>query len=461
MSAKNLSEDQSWTMRRLTAVTAVFLGVALVIIDSTIVNLALPVLAQSLSVSDATSTWLVIAYQMVLVTLLFPSIVLASVLGRRQLFLLGIALFTLASLGCCLAGSFGVLVCFRILQAAGGSAILSVNISLVEQLFPKRQLSRGLGLNTATISLSIILGPLIAGFILVHSSWHWLFAFNIPLGLFTLCAGHLFFPRERIHSTTSLTYSLETLVLAILFFAACFSLLGIFSYGFPAWTALPALLILALSTVFLVRSQRRAPIKLFPDALYARTGFRASMLCLLFCFMAQSGTVLAMPFFFMEFLGFDIADISFLLICWPLLHILASVSSGELTARVSPNVLCLAGMILCALGILSIFLLESPASLAQTAVRVAVCGLGFGLFQAPNDTVTLLWAPSALRTQTSAILAFMRTLGQTLGAMITAGALLWFPDALELSFVLAVFSAVLGIAAILTRSLLRVPEEQA
>ena len=135
MSAKNLSEDQSWTMRRLTAVTAVFLGVALVVIDSTIVNLALPVLAQSLSVSDATSTWLVIAYQMVLVTLLFPSIVLASVLGRRQLFLLGIALFTLASLGCCLAGSFGVLVCFRILQAAGGSAILSVNISLVEQLF--------------------------------------------------------------------------------------------------------------------------------------------------------------------------------------------------------------------------------------------------------------------------------------------------------------------------------------
>lgn len=460
MSDRNLSEDQSWTVQRLIAVAAVFLGIALVIIDSTIVNLALPVLAQSLSVTDAASTWLVTAYQMVLLALLFPAIVLANVLGRRQLFLLGIVLFTLASLGCCLAGSFGILLCFRVLQAAGGAAILSVNISLVEQLFPKKQLSRGLGLNTATISLSIILGPLIAGFILVYASWHWLFAFNIPLGLFALCAGHRFFPGEPIQRTTSLTYSLETLLLAILFFSACFTLMGIVSYGFPVKTALPALPVLVFSSVLLIHSQRRGPIKLFPRELYAKAGFKASMLCLLFCFMAQSGTVLAMPFFFMEFLGFDITDISLLLICWPLLHILASVFSGELTTRIAPNVLCLTGMALCALGILSLCLLEPPASLVETAVRVAICGLGFGLFQAPNDVVTLLWAPVQLRTQTSAILVFMRTLGQTLGAMMTAGAFLWLPDAQTFPFVLAVFSAVLGIVTILVRIFLRAPCEQ-
>ena len=265
----------------------IFLGVALVIIDSTLVNVALPVMARELHVSDGAATWFVQAYQIVLLTLLFPAIALSPLVGCKRFFLCGIALFVAASLGCALSRTPGSLCLFRILQAVGGSAMLSVNIALVERVFKKGRLATGIGFNTATISISIIIGPALGGFMLTHVSWPWLFAINLPLGLLALLAAWKHVPGEQ-HTRLAREHLREFAVilgLSILLFAGFLASLGVFSWGLP-WQILPGTLLLLLCGArLLVRQQRVGSLVLFPEHVLLNKPFLFSLHSFLFTFL--------------------------------------------------------------------------------------------------------------------------------------------------------------------------------
>ena len=475
----------------------IFLGVALVIIDSTLVNVALPVMAQELNISEGAATWFVQAYQIALLTLLFPAIALSPLVGCKRLFLCGIAIFVAASMGCALSRTLYSLCLFRILQAVGGSAMLSVNIALVERVFAGNRLAMGIGFNTATISISIIIGPALGGFMLTHLAWPWLFAINLPLGLLALLAAWKHVPggQRALLTLEDVREFAAILGISLLLFAGFLASLGVFSWGLP-WQTLPcSLLALCFGCWLLQRQQRSGRLILFPAHVLSNKPFLLSLLVTVICFMAQSGTVLAMPFAFMEGLGFDVQDTSLLLVAWPALHSVASLASGRLGNLVrkgrrtplgmllgavgialfvlapdpslrrmavlvalcglgyglfrAPNTMALlmfasAGMILCTAGILLLALAPAP-SFWHMASLVALCGLGYGLFQAPNETATLMFAPASDRARTSSLVSFCRTLGQTLGTMVTAGCLLKAPSNLALPFLLAALAGGAGI----------------
>ena len=167
--------------------------------------------------------------------------------------------------------------------------------------------------------------------------------------------------------------------------------------------------------------------------------------------MAQSGTVLAMPFAFMEGLGFDIQDTSLLLVAWPALHSVTSLAAGKLGKLVRRGNRAVLGIILGACGIV-LFAFAPDASIRRLAAVVALCGLGYGLFQAPNETATLMFAEAFDRARTSSLVSFCRTLGQTLGTMVTAGCLLKAPFNLELPFLLAALAGGMGVLLSLVRA---------
>lgn len=436
---------------RFAAALSIFLSVALVIIDGSIITVALPVIARALHVSDTTSIWLVNVYQMILLAFLFPAISIARKKGSVRLFLGGILLFTAASLACALAQNFVLLMCFRVIQALGGAAILSVNISLVERVFQGKDLARGISLNTATISLSIIIAPGLAGLILINASWPWLFVVNIPLGLATFFAGRLHLPRSAPSEAGAGGHATLSLTLNLFIFISAFLLLSVPAYGLPLCFAPLSALTLAASLFLFRRDQLARQETVYPARLLAVPGFKLTMACLIFCFMTQSGTVLALPFLLMETMRFDIADTSLLLIAWPAVHILASLTFGSLKDRVDPHKFCLAGMLICAAGIVSIIFSEGSATLASMALCISLCGLGFGLFQAPNDTLSMNSVPRELSEHTSAMLAFSRTLGQVLGSLLTAAAFLWNPASATFPFCLTATLALAGTACIIAR----------
>src|SRR5580698_9700349 len=175
--------------RRIWAVVAISVAVAMASLDTAIANVALPAIAADLHITPADAVWVVNVYQIALVATLLPLGALGEIVGHERIYLGGLLLFTLASLGCACAWSLPSLLVARALQGLGASGVMSVNSALIRFIYPSRMLGRGFGLNAVVVATSFTLGPTIASGILAIGSWPWLFAVNIPFGLIAIAIG--------------------------------------------------------------------------------------------------------------------------------------------------------------------------------------------------------------------------------------------------------------------------------
>src|ERR1700710_639886 len=175
--------------RRRWAIAAIFSALAVASLDTAIANIALPAIAADLHVSAADVVWVVNVYQIALVATLLPLGALGEIVGHERIYIGGLLLFTLASLGCALAWSLPGLLTARTLQGLGASGIMSVNAALVRFVYPTRMLGRGFGYNALVVGTAFTLGPTIASGILALGPWPWLFAVNLPFGLIAILIG--------------------------------------------------------------------------------------------------------------------------------------------------------------------------------------------------------------------------------------------------------------------------------
>src|SRR5215813_1922383 len=171
------------------AVAAIFTALAMASLDTVIANVALPAIAADLHVSPADVVWVVNVYQIALVATLLPLGALGEIVGHERIYLGGLLLFTIASVGCALAWSLPSLLVARTLQGLGASGLMSVNTALVRFVFPTRLQGRGFGYNAMVVATAFTLGPTIASGILALGPWPWLFAVNLPFGLIALAIG--------------------------------------------------------------------------------------------------------------------------------------------------------------------------------------------------------------------------------------------------------------------------------
>src|SRR6201992_4232362 len=175
--------------RRRWAVAAMFTALAMVSLDTAIANIALPAIASDLHVSPADVVWVVNVYQIALVATQLPLGALGEIVGHQRIYLGGLILFTLASVGCALAWSLPSLLVARILQGLGASGVMSVNTALVRFVYPSRMHGRGFGNNALVVATAFTFGPTIASGILAVGHWPWLFAVNLPFGLIAMAIG--------------------------------------------------------------------------------------------------------------------------------------------------------------------------------------------------------------------------------------------------------------------------------
>src|SRR6266404_6183453 len=187
--ASNSAPDGLPWERRRWAVAAIFTALAMASLDTAIANIALPAIAAELHVSPADAVWVVNVYQIALVATLLPLGALGEIVGHERIYLGGLLLFTVASLGCALAWSLPTLLAARTLQGLGASGIMSVNTALVRFVYPSRLLGRGFGHNALVVATAFTLGPTVASGILALGPWPWLFAINIPFGLLAMLIG--------------------------------------------------------------------------------------------------------------------------------------------------------------------------------------------------------------------------------------------------------------------------------
>src|SRR3569833_1500601 len=183
-----LMDGLPWERRRW-AVAAIFTALAMASLDTAIANIALPAISADLHVSPAEAVRVVNVNQFALVATLLPLGALGEIVGHQRIYLAGLILFTLASLGCALAWALPSLLVARTLQGLGASGIMSVNTALVRFVYPSRMAGRGFGHNALVVGVAFTFGPTIASGILALGPWPRLFAVNLPFGLIAILIG--------------------------------------------------------------------------------------------------------------------------------------------------------------------------------------------------------------------------------------------------------------------------------
>src|SRR5262245_42762974 len=175
--------------QRYWAILTIALGIIMAVVDGAIANVALPTIAGDLNASPAFSIWIVNGYQLAITISLLPLASLGEIVGYRRVYLVGLALFTVASAFCAMSHSLPMLTISRIIQGFGAAGIMSVNSALVRYTYPHSQLGRGIGLNALVVAFSAAVGPTLAAGILAVGNWPLLFAINVPIGVVTLLLG--------------------------------------------------------------------------------------------------------------------------------------------------------------------------------------------------------------------------------------------------------------------------------
>jgi DHA2 family multidrug resistance protein-like MFS transporter len=403
--------------RRKWAAAAIFTALAMASLDTAIANIALPTIAADLHVGPADVIWVVNVYQIVLVATLLPLAALGEIVGHRRIYLGGLVLFTLASLACACAWSLPSLLAARVLQGLGASGIMSVNTALVRFVYPGRLMGRGFGHNAMVVATAFTLGPTIASAILAVGPWSWLFAVNIPFGLVAIVIGLKTLPR-----TPRATHAFD--FPGALLAAAC---LGLFMLGIgsaahhapPASVAIELVAALLLGWI-LMRRQADHPAPMLPVDLFRRPLFALSTATAICSFAVQGLAFVSLPFYFEDILGRTQVETGFFMTPWPLVVAMMAPIAGRLSDRYAAGVLGGLGLALLGIGMALLAMLPASPHIADIVWRMAICGCGFGFFQAPNMKTLMSSAPPGRSGSASGIVATARLTGQTSGAALAA-----------------------------------------
>ncbi|MDP4025703.1 MFS transporter [Methylobacterium sp. NEAU 140] len=402
---------------RLLAMAAIGLAMTMAVLDGAIVNVALPVLAKDLAVQPADAIFVVNAYQVAVTASLLPFASLGDIYGFRRVYLPGLAVFVVASLACALAPGLWFLIAARIVQGLGAAAIMSVNIGFVRFIYPHRMIGRGVANVALVVATASAAGPTVAAAILSVAHWPWLFLVNVPVGLAALAVASRTLPAtpESGRRFDRLSAVLNALTFGLL-------IIGIDRLGERGGHALALAEIagaLVIGTVF-VRRQIRLPAPLLPVDLLRIPAFALSMATSVCSFGAQMVSYVALPFYFHDVLRLSSTQTGFLMTPWPIAVALIAPISGRLADRYPPGLLGGLGLATLAAGLVLVARLPAEPHTLDIVWRLTLCGLGFGLFQSPNNKVIVTAAPRERSGGASGMQSTARLTGQSLGAALVA-----------------------------------------
>ena len=398
--------------RRHFAVVVLLLSLILVVLDSAIANIALPSIAASFGAAPGDTVWVVSSYQLAVLIALLPCGALGEMWGARRVYLWGIALFTLASAACAFAPSLPALVIARFVQGLGGGAVMALATMNLRFAVPQRMLGTIIGVNAMTIAIASAAGPGIAGAILAVAHWPWLFAVNIPIGIAVLLCGGVLAHTQGVTRAFNFGALVANSLMFLLFFSG--------AERMAQTPVIGSLLIMgaALCLVALLRMERGNPTPLLPTDLFATPAFRMAVAASICCFTGQMLSYVALPFYLQHTLGMTATEAGLYMMPWPAAVVVIAPISGWLADRVKTAWLCAAGGGLLATGLMLVAVVPADPHHIAFIAGTVMAGVGFGLFQTPNNRILLLSAPKPRSGAAGAMQGTARLTGQTLGGIV-------------------------------------------
>jgi EmrB/QacA subfamily drug resistance transporter len=408
------------TRRRQRLILAICcLSLLIVGLDTTIVNVALPAIQRNLHASVSGLQWTIDAYTLVLASLLMLSGSIADRFGRRRVFQLGLALFTLGSLLCSVAPGLEWLVLFRIMQAVGGSMLNPVALSIITNtITDRRERARALGIWGAVFGLSLALGPVLGGVLVSTIGWRAIFWINVPVGIAAIVLTQCFVPESRAPRPRRFDPAGQALVIVMLATLTYALIEGPHrGWGSALIASLFAVSFAAAATLTVVESRRDQPLL---DVRFFRSApFSGATLIAVAAFAAFGGFLFLNSLYLQDVRGFTALHAGLLTLPMAGMIALWAPVSGRLIARSgSRTPLLLAGPAI-AIGALLLIRLGPHTSVGYLILSYVIFGIGLGFVNAPISNTAVSGMPIAQAGVAAGVASTSRQVGATLGVAIT------------------------------------------
>jgi EmrB/QacA subfamily drug resistance transporter len=389
----------------------------MIMLDNTVVNVALPSIQRDLGADLSELEWIVTGYALTFASLMLVGGKVADAYGRRRVFVLGIVVFTFASLMCGLATSSSMLIGSRVLQGAGAALMNPATLSIIAATFPPRERGTAIGIWAGTSALALAIGPLAGGLITEHLDWSWIFFINVPIGLLGIAASFLFIDesRDETHSSLDLP-GLATSAIGL--FALTYGLIEANTYGWTSGRILAsfAISVVALASFIVIERRRREPM--LPLELFRNGTYTGANLVMLLVALAMFGVFFFVSLYMQNILGYSAVQAGAAFLPMTMLIIFIAPLAGKTSDRLGSRGLMTAGMILLSVQLLIFSRLGVDASFFDLLPALVIGGVGMSLTMTPSAAAATRSVPVDKAGVGAAVLNCARQVGGTMGVAI-------------------------------------------
>jgi EmrB/QacA subfamily drug resistance transporter len=411
-----------WTL------AAVSVGLFMIMLDNTVVNVALPSIQNSLHLQVSELEWVVAGYALTFAAFMLIGGKLADYIGRRLVFMLGLVVFTGASLACALASNGGFLIGARVVQGLGGALMNPATLSIITATFAPRERGRAIGIWAGVSALALAIGPLVGGLLTEHVNWNWIFYINIPIGLAGLLTAPLLIDESR---DTSHEQRLDVPGLAtsgIGLFALTFAFIEANSYGWSSWQILGSFAVAAVSLVTFVLLERHQRIPMLDLSLFRNRTFGGANGSMLFVGLAMFGTFFYVSIYMQQVLGYSPVQAGASFLPMTVLIILIAPRAGALTDKIGSRWLVGGGMTLLAVMLFYYSQLGAHESFWAILPGLLIGGVGMGSTMTPLTAAAMSAVAVDKAGVGSAVLNSARQVGGSLGIAVMGAIVASAPD---------------------------------
>ncbi len=451
--------------RKWFTLAAVSFGLFMIMLDNTVVNVALPSIQRDLGADLSSLQWIVAGYALSFAALMLIGGKVADAYGRRLIFVIGIGVFTSASLWCGLAGSENELIAARVLQGAGAALMNPATLSIIAATFPPRQRGTAIGIWAGVSALALAIGPLVGGLITEHLDWSWIFFINIPVGIVAIAASFLFIDESRDESHVRLDLpGLATSALGL--FTLTYALIEANTYGWTSPRILGAFAVAGVSILAFILLERYQRAPMLPLELFRSPTYAGANLVMLLVALAMFGVFFFLSLYMQNVLGYSAVQTGAAFLPMTILIILIAPIAGRASDRFGSRGLMTAGMVLISVQLLYFSRLGVDASFWNLLPAFLVGGVGMALTMTPSAAAATRSVPVDKAGVGAAVLNASRQIGGSLGiALIGAIIALQagdqrtpeaFVDGLQTALLVA--SGVAALGAVVAFSLVRAHE---
>ena len=391
-------------------------------LDGSIVNVALPVMAEKLSVSMASIEWVVTSYLIVIVATILVFGRLADIKGKTTIFRLGIVIFTIGSLACGLSNSLIMLVLSRGLQAIGAAGTMSTSHGIITHVFPSNERGRALGLNGTFVALGSMIGPPVGGIIVSVFSWQYIFLINIPIGILAIVIAMKTLPKSASNSNEKFDIKgaiLFGLTMVLLFGALTFGK----EVGYENKAIIASLILSIILFVIFIIVEKRTVQPLLKLEIFNNFLFSLSIFCAFISFVAISCSNIILPFYLQYVMKLTPSFTGLLMMVSPIILAFVAPMSGYISDRVGSEVLTFLGLMGTSCGLFLMSTLNEYSYLGTLISFIAIMTMGNGMFQSPNNSLVMSTVDKSNLGIAGSVNALVRNLGMVFGISLSTALL--------------------------------------